>query len=65
LIDPNGTAIRRENDQRHHDEKKHERPNVFGRNDLKHKGHKGLEGKTFVLFVSACPRSLGVVFKKV
>jgi hypothetical protein len=30
LVDPDRTAIRRKNDQRDHDEKKHERPGVFG-----------------------------------
>ena len=34
LIDPDGAVIRRKDDQSHHDEKKHKRPNVFGRENL-------------------------------
>ena len=33
LIDPVGTVIRCEDDQRDHDQKKHKRPDVFGRED--------------------------------
>jgi len=56
LIDPNGTRVRGENDQRDDDQEQDERPDIFGRKDIKHKGHEvhkvSSSGFSFVSFVS-------------
>ena len=56
LINPNGTRVRGENDQRDDNEKQDERPDIFGGKDFKHKGHEVHKGSplrfSFVPLVS-------------